>query len=213
MSQPTPGRFLVLEGIDGAGKTTQANLLLAALRAEGRRVHVTAEPTESVTGGILREALAGLSPRTPAELAALFTADRIHHNVNPANGIRKLLAEGVDVLCDRYYYSTMAYQGSQTDLDWVDTINRRCPDILHPDLCIFLDLTPDQSLARISRNRVTTEIFEEKSQLERVRNRFHEILERCRDTDRIVVLSADCSPDELAEQILAEVHKLDAGTP
>ena len=59
MSQPTPGRFLVLEGIDGAGKTTQANLLLAALRAEGRRVHVTAEPTESVTGGILREAFPG----------------------------------------------------------------------------------------------------------------------------------------------------------
>ena len=113
------GRFIVFEGIDGAGKTTQIELLEKKLQDEGRRVYRTAEPTESVTGGLLRDALSGNSKRTACEMAALFTLDRIFHNVNPINGIEKMLADGIDVICDRYYYSSMAYQGSETDVDWV----------------------------------------------------------------------------------------------
>ena len=89
------GRFIVFEGIDGAGKTTQIELLAKHLQAAGRRVYRTAEPTESVTGGLLRDALSGVSRRTAAEMAALFTLDRIFHNVNPVNGIEKMLADGV----------------------------------------------------------------------------------------------------------------------
>ena len=67
------GRFIVFEGIDGAGKTTQIDLLEKYLRAEGRAVFRTAEPTESVSGGLLRDALAGVSKRSACEMAALFT--------------------------------------------------------------------------------------------------------------------------------------------
>ena len=104
------GRFIVFEGIDGAGKSTQIQLLAERLRGQGRRVYCTAEPTESVSGGMLRDALGGVSKRTSCEMAAMFVLDRIFHNVNPVNGIEKMLADGVDVICDRYYYSSLAYQ-------------------------------------------------------------------------------------------------------
>ena len=73
------GRFIVFEGIDGAGKTTQIELLAKHLREQGRQVYCTAEPTESVSGGLLRDALAGVTRRTICEMAAMFVFDRIHH--------------------------------------------------------------------------------------------------------------------------------------
>ena len=114
------GKFIVFEGIDGSGKSTQIKLLAEKLRERGEKVYVTAEPTESVSGGLLRDALCGVANRTACEMAALFTLDRIFHNVNPANGIEKMLRDGFYVICDRYYYSTLAYQGNETDLGAVD---------------------------------------------------------------------------------------------
>ena len=96
------GRLIVFEGIDGAGKTTQIDLLEKRLKEEGRRVFRTAEPTESVSGGLLRDALGGVSKRSACELAAMFLFDRIFHNVNPVCGIQKMLDDGYDVICDRY---------------------------------------------------------------------------------------------------------------
>ena len=139
------GRFIVFEGIDGAGKTTQIELLEKKLKEMGRRVYRTAEPTESVSGGMLRDALAGITKRSACEMAALFTLDRIFHNVNPVHGIERMLADGIDVICDRYYYSTLAYQGSEIKGDWAFDLNLNCPEIRRPDVCMFLDLTPDQS--------------------------------------------------------------------
>ena len=97
------GKFIVIEGLDGSGKTTQLTALAQNLRALGYAVAETAEPTASTTGGLARDALSGFTPRTGAEIAALFMADRVAHNVNPINGIGKLLSEGRIVLCDRYY--------------------------------------------------------------------------------------------------------------
>lgn len=74
-------------------------------------------------------------------------ADRVAHNVNPINGIGKLLSEGRVVLCDRYYYSSLAYQGTVTDPEWVFRINIDCPEIRKPDLCVFLDLDDEECLA------------------------------------------------------------------
>ena len=93
MTATNRGRFIVFEGIDGAGKSTQIALLGEKLQAAGRRVYCTAEPTESVSGGLLRDALGGVSKRTTCELAAMFVLDRIFHNVNPIHGIEKMLAE------------------------------------------------------------------------------------------------------------------------
>ena len=184
------GRLIVFEGIDGAGKTTQIELLSKYLTSVGRRVYRTAEPTESVTGGLLRDALGGVSRRTACEMAALFVLDRIFHNVNPVNGIEKMLADGVDVICDRYYYSSMAYQGSETDSTWVKEMNLNCPEIRRPDICIFLDLTPKQSMERINRGRVTHEIYENEEKLEQVRRKFYGVFEDLKNRDRIEVVDA-----------------------
>ena len=195
------GRFIVFEGIDGAGKTTQIELLTKRLQAEGRRVYRTAEPTESVSGGLLRDALSGVSKRTACEMAALFVLDRIFHNTNPVNGIEKMLADGVDVICDRYYYSSLAYQGSETDERWVREMNLSCPEIRRPDICIFLDLTPEQSMERIGKGRVTTEIYENIERLERVRGAFYSIFEILKDRDRICVVNAARTVEEIHEEI------------
>ena len=202
------GRFIVFEGIDGAGKTTQIELLAKRLQQEGRRVFRTAEPTESVSGGLLRDALSGISKRTPTELAALFVLDRIFHNTNPVNGIEKMLADGLDVICDRYYYSSLAYQGSETNEAWVRDMNLNCPDIRRPDVCIFLDLTPEQSMARIGKGRVTVEIYETEEKLTRVRDQFFRALEALQETDRICVVNAARSIEEIHEEIAALVAEI-----
>lgn len=202
------GRFIVFEGIDGAGKTTQIELLTARLQKAGRRVYHTAEPTESVTGGLLRDALAGVSKRTACEMAALFTIDRVFHNVNPVNGIEKMLADGIDVICDRYYYSSLAYQGSETDADWVRDMNINCPEIRRPDICVFLDLTPEQSMERINRNRVTHEIYETEERLERVRRQFMTAFDALRGTDNIAIVNAARTPEEVNDEIFRTVAPL-----
>lgn len=81
-------------------------------------------------------------------------ADRVAHNVNPINGIGKLLSEGRVVLCDRYYYSSLAYQGTVTDPEWVFRINIDCPEIRKPDLCVFLDLDDEECLRRMEQGAV-----------------------------------------------------------
>ncbi len=202
------GLFIVFEGIDGAGKTTQIECLKRALSQQGRRVYCTAEPTESVTGGLLREALCGIHKRTAGELAAMFVTDRIFHNVNPVNGIEKMLSEGIDVICDRYYYSSLAYQGSETDYEWVRSMNLDCPEIRRPDLCVFLDLTPEQSMERISRGRVTQEIYENAERLESVRQKFYSVFESLKESENIAVVNAYGTVEEVHQAILEEVAVL-----
>ena len=119
-----------------------------------------------------------------------------------------MLAAGVDVICDRYYYSSLAYQGSETDFDWVLDMNLNCPEIRKPDLCIFLDLAPDKCLERISQNRLVTEIYEEKTRLERYRKRYFEIFEMLKFTDNIAVIDTDKAVEEIAEEVYSKVSKL-----
>ena len=207
MSETKRGRFIVFEGIDGAGKTTQINLLAKHLSEQGRAVYCTAEPTETVSGGLLRDALSGVTRRTICEMAAMCVFDRINHNVNPVHGIQKMLADGFDVICDRYYYSSLAYQGSGTDPEWVSNMNLNCPEIMRPDVCIFLDLTPEQSMARINRNRATQEIYENEEKLTQVRNQFYRVFEQLRERDNIQIVDAYRSVEEIHQDIVALVTK------
>ena len=203
------GRFIVIEGIDGSGKSTHIPLLAKRLMADGKKVYTTAEPTISLTGGLLRDALSGVSKKTTCEIASMFLLDRIFHNVNPVNGIEKFLSEGVDVICDRYYYSSLAYQGSETDFDWVLDMNLNCPEIRKPDLCIFLDLSPEKSLERISKNRMVKEIYEEKDRLEKFRKRYFDIFEMLKFTDNIAVLDTDRDIESIADDIYNLVANLE----
>ena len=201
------GKFIVLEGIDGCGKSTQIERLAENLRALGRKVTVTAEPTASVSGKMLRTALSGAEKRTASEMAALFVLDRIHHNV-AEGGIEELLATGSDVICDRYYYSSLAYQGSETDFEWVRHMNLECPEIRRPDLCVFLDLLPKESLGRIAASRSSVEIYEKEELLEKFRARFLSVFDLLKETDRVAIVDASPSIDEVSEAVFLAVKEI-----
>lgn len=202
------GRFIVIEGLDGSGKGTQIALLMNKLKEKGLRLHHTCEPTEHATGGLIRDALCGMTKRTPCELASLFLADRISHCSNPVSGIKKLIDDGVTVVCDRYYYSSFAYQGMDTDLEWVMNQNLDCPEILKPDLCIFLDVTPSECDARIEAGRAQREIYEESiNTITRIRNKYMEVLKLLQDHN-IAIINASRTPDEVAADVFEVVCKI-----
>lgn len=196
------GKFIVFEGLDGSGKGTQIQLLTEEMRKRGRIVYQTAEPTSSSTGGMIRDALGGFVSRDAYELSALFLTDRIFHNVNLKNGIAQFLEKGIDVVCDRYYYSSFAYQGTDADLDWVMEMNLGCREIRRPDLCIFLDEDIDSCDERIEKNRLEREIYENKEAQTRIRRRFYEVFEKLKDSENIRIVDAARSIAEVSADIL-----------
>ena len=192
----------MFEGIDGAGKSTQIAFLRASLEKMGYTVHHTAEPTDLDTGKMLRAALSGDPPRTACEMATLFTLDRIAHNKE----IEKALAAGEIVICDRYYYSSLAYQGSLCDYGWVKRMNYDCPEIRHPDLCVFLDLSPKDAIARITARGEATEIYEKEETLTLFRDTFHRVFASLED--RVAIVNAAPAPDIIAAEVLAAVKEI-----
>ena len=197
--------FIVFEGIDGCGKSTQLKMLCDKLATLGRRPLPTAEPTDTATGKMLRAALSGSDPRTAAEMAALFVLDRIHHNKGKG-GIDEQLENGFDVISDRYYYSSLAYQGSLTDYEWVRRMNCDCPEIRRPDLCIFLDMSPKAALARIGKRGEAKEIYEKEETLTLFRETFMKVFHSL--DDRVAVINAEGTPDEVAARVFAAVEPL-----
>ena len=202
------GIFIVFEGIDGAGKTTQVNLLAQNLASLGREVSLSAEPTTLPTGKAIRRALSGEEKKSECEMAAMFVLDRIAHNINSETGIRALTERGIDVISDRYYYSSLAYQGTATDYEWVKGMNINSPEIRRPDLCIYLDLLPEQSLERISRGRESLEIYENLEKLTAVRAKFLSVVEDLRrDGESIYVVNAARAAEDIAKEIFEIVKK------
>lgn len=195
--------FVVFDGLDGAGKTTQLKLLAERLRREGHTVTLTAEPTDAYSGKLLRQALCGDLPATPTQLAALFLLDRIGHNTNEENGIAALLEKGHIVLCDRYYYSSMAYQGADTDFDWVAEINLDCPDVLHPDGCILFDIPAEVCMKRIEERTDQKEIYETVTKQDALRERFARVAEyvQTHGGEPVITLNADGTIEEVAERV------------
>ena len=205
-------KFIVIEGVDGAGKTTQIRKLAETLKAQGKRVFMTSEPTckaqshaPTAVGSMIGDVLLGKTEMTPSGMAALFLADRILHNTDPLIGIKAALERGEWVICDRYYYSSFAYQGKDTDLDWVIRQNLDCPDIQKPDVCIFLDLAPEVARSRRDARETAQEIFERPEvKTSSIRDTFLAVFDKL--DDNISIIDADGSIDEVAERILSAVQ-------
>lgn len=193
--------FIVFDGMDGTGKTTQMRRLYDRLIADGIPAVLTAEPTDSEDGRRLRRALSGAEPAGNSRLAALFLLDRIGHN----EAITAWLNEGKTVICDRYYYASLAYQGAGEAYAWVAAMNLDCPDIRRPDGCILLDMNPADSMARIlsGRSADELEIYETESQQADIRARFAHIRAHLADRDLIIPVNAAGTVDEVAERVYA----------
>jgi dTMP kinase len=202
------GKFVVLEGLDGAGTTTQAGRLAEALRARGVVVRSTREPSDGPIGTMIRQVLSGRivlpAGRAPgwATMALLFAADRMDH---VEAEIEPFLLSGGVVISDRYDASSLAYQsvvsgrgGSET-VEWIRTLNRHA---LRPDLTIALDVSADVASRRRQARGEATQLYEQ-NEVQRALAVFYRNLEQHMRGDRVVVLRADGTMDDVHGQILA----------
>jgi len=165
------GLFVVFEGIDGSGKSSVCRSVKKTLEAEDENVIITAEPTDSDIGQMIRNG----ENFTPETEALLFVADRACHTAE----IKKWVEKGFIVLCDRYYASTLAYQaaslGKDADLEWLTIINEKVS--IEPDLTFLLDVDPIKGLDRVGK-RGKTSRFEHLEYQKKVRENYLAIAEK-----------------------------------
>ncbi len=201
------GKFIVFEGIDGSGKSTQSELLAQRLSELGKEIYLTHEPSDGVVGKMLRQALRGELALSEQVMAALFAADRLEHLTNRENGILAHLANGTQVICDRYYLSTYAYQSVQVSLDWAIALNSQAAIMAKPDVHFYIDIPVEVALERIRQNREHTDIYETKERLEKTKKQYSLAIEALRDTENIVTINGERSIDDIAGEIWQYVSK------
>jgi dTMP kinase len=209
------GHFVVIEGIDGSGTTTQCSILAERLAGRGLPAHTTREPSDGPVGVLIRQILTGrvvtpgshgTRPPSWATMAALFASDRLDHldaEIIPN------LAEGVNVICDRYDHSSVAYQtvsggGAEDISSWVLELNRHAR---RPDLTLVLDVDPELAASRRSTRSGTPELYEV-SELQAELAKFYAKIDELFPNDTIVHIDADQGVDGVAAAIWAEVLKL-----
>lgn len=199
------GKFIVFEGIDGSGKSTQIKMLYKSLKERGIPCLMTGEPTQSPFGSMLRCCLGGRIETDEYTIAALFAADRLDHIFHKTTGILNKLEEGTNVLCDRYYLSSFAYNGGMADDEWVIGLNKVARETLKPDLTIFLDLSPEESMRRVLR-RGETDRYETAERQINIRNRYFELFKRFPD-ERVEIVKSEADKDATQEKIRALVER------
>jgi dTMP kinase len=189
--------FIVLEGIDGTGKSTQARKLAEYFIAKGRTVALSREPTDGPWGTLLRNS-AETGRLSPEEELDAFLKDRRQH---VEELISPCLSKGNVVILDRYYFSTMAYQGARGfDPRQIRKDNEAFAPV--PDLLLILDLDIDTALKRIGSRGDTANEFEQRANLERCR----EIFLSLSDEPFAKLIDANASVEEVAEAILAALR-------
>jgi dTMP kinase len=205
------GRLIVIEGVDGAGTTTQVAQLSAAMRARDQAVHDTREPSTGPIGALLRLCLTGrlvtpgpMGVRAPSwqTLALMFAADRQDH-VDAE--IAPLLDDGITVISDRYYHSSVAYQSLHASdgaaaITWVRSLNSHAR---RPDLTIVLDVSAAAAAAR-RHQRGGRELFDDDALQARLVD-FYARLEQHFPGEAIVHVSGEGSVAEVASAILSHV--------
>ena len=206
-AQMGKGKFIALEGIDGSGKSTQIQYLAERLKEREIRCYTTFEPTYSPIGSVIHQILSGRVKTDNRALAALFVADRMDHLLNEVNGIAPMLEEGITVISDRYYFSSYAYHGVDMPMDWVISANSQCRDIVRPSATVFIDVEPDTALERIAKNRFHKELFEKKSRLIQVREKYLEAFEKQKELESIIIVDGNRPPEAIAEEIWGRLEK------
>jgi len=200
--------LVVLEGLDGAGTTTQARRLVADLEARGRAAHLTREPSDGPVGRLLREMLVGNHAITGASItqdtfSLLFAADRMDHlqrEVEPA------LTAGAVVVSDRWYHSSLAYQGTGAERAWIRELNRRAR---RPDLTILLRVRPEVAAERRVAAGRAQELFEDLAMQQRVAAGYDAVVAELRGAgERIEVLDGEAAVDAVAAEIARMVAAL-----
>ena len=214
-TRPVRGKFIVIEGIDGSGSTTQGDELTSFLQKKGQKVFFTNEPSSGPAGMLIRLALAKrlLGPNfdyhdpnerhgdsgtalDPHTLALLFAADRTDHLHTQ---IRPNLERGRHVICDRYLLSSLAYQGQTLDMEWIFQINKGA---LRPDLTFYLDVPADRARMRMRQTRWAKDLYEEESQQRVIRETYLDLIKQERSAiGPIVYIDASRSRTEVTKHM------------
>lgn len=203
------GVFVVFEGIDGAGTSTQAERYAAHLRAARRLVHVTREPSAGPVGALLRQVLTHRislpSARQAEVMALLFSADRLDHL---GAEIEPLLRDGYVVISDRYDLSSLAYQSTTADedeagsgaiIEWIRELNRHA---LRPDVTVVIDVAPEIAEKR-RRGRGGAEELFERTELQARLAEAYRRAEELVPGDRVIHIDGDGAADEVSRAITA----------
>jgi dTMP kinase len=204
------GNFIVFEGIDCSGTSTQAQLLTTGLRREGRRVLLTSEPSHGPVGQLIRsyfsERISSSFNRSAQDkfFGCLFAADRLDHIFNPVDGVAKQLGEGIDVVCTRYKFSSLAYNAeTEEERSFVSAANS---ELISPDVLIYLRCPLDVALGRMH-ERVTKETYEkDRHKLENALLNFEREIGLFQGPK--LVLDASRFPDQLATDVFRFVKSI-----
>lgn len=200
--------FIVFEGIDGSGKSTQVKLLKEKLTQQGHKIYSTFEPTDSPIGSLIRNIFNRRIISDNKAIAALFVADRIDHLLNPVNGILKKIEDGYTVICDRYYFSSYAYHADDLSLDWLIEANSISQNLLKPDLNIYIDIEPEESMKRLNKDRSSLEIFENIEKLKIVRSKYFEAFEYLKEIESVSIIDGNQSIEKISHDVFEKVQKL-----
>jgi dTMP kinase len=194
-------RFIVLEGLDGSGTTTQMRMLEEALRRAGALFISTCEPTDGPVGTLIRSVLRRGVKAHPRTIALLFAADRNEHLNAPEAGIVAQTRRGAFVICDRYLFSSLAYQSIECGMDFVLALNSGFP---LPERLIFLDTPVAVCQERLSRRR-SKEIYDGPMFQSRVRTEYLRVFERLTGSGmKVDILDGD----RRADAIHADIWKI-----
>ena len=194
-----PGKFIVFEGLDGSGQTTQAGLLKDLLQKNGFKVVLTKEPTlDSEAGKKIRQALDKVIKVEPCSLQELFTQDRKEHLENL---VVPAIKEGKMVISDRYFFSTFAFGASDgLDLEWLIKINN---EFLLPDLAFILKVSPKTCVKRIERRGEGKKLFEKEKKLVRVWETYAILPNRFKN---VYMIDGEKPIEEVFTEVKALVH-------
>jgi dTMP kinase len=206
---PTKPLFIVLEGIDGAGTTTQTARVVAHLQRRGRAAAATREPSTGPVGRLLRELLLGGhrpasgAPLEGRTMALLFAADRVDHLQRE---IEPLLATGSDVVSDRYLLSSLAYQAEEADRTWVAALAR---GVRRPDVTLLLDLPVEVAAERRRRASRPVELYDDEALQRRIADNYRAL---ARSQEDVVIVDARPEADEVTARLVEALEPLLART-
>ena len=190
-----------LEGIDGCGKSTQSQFLMDKFESNNEKTILLKEPTNGKYGQKLWEMLSGKIEATTEEILELFVLDRKEH-VNQK--IKPALDDGMIVLMDRYYYSTMAYQAAAgIDVDRIRRDNEFAPK---PDIVLIFDLPADLAMKRV-RSHSVADVFEKEEHLEEVRKAYLNL----KDDSLVRIIDATRTPEVIFDEVWRLVSEVRNG--
>ncbi len=201
--------FIVFEGIDSSGKTTQAELLKKYFLELKERAVISPEPSNGIIGNLIRQALKQRiifskdRDLFDEQMAYLFAADRHDHLYNDIDGVFKLIKNNYHVISTRYYFSSLAYNcDSIEQYNFIKKLNDRFPN---PDLTIYIDIPIEVSLARLQ-ERSLQEIYETKTKLTKVREQYQKIFAEYEG--RAIAIDGNQDMQEIQQQIIDAVKTI-----